>query len=234
MQTKIAIWGVTTHKASSATTLLDLGKSVCRTNVLSPVVGAIRELVSAVHAALPQIQLLVRDRKTCCQFLVDNGADVSIIPFPRDRSKSQCANPLHLLNKKVSTFRSCGDYRRLNAQTVPDEYPIPRIEDFYYILKDKCIFSKLDLVKVYYEIPIVEEDRAKTAITTPFGLYEFNVMSFGLRNALPTFQLFITEMLFGFDFVLPYLDYVLVASSSEEKQKKNLKMVFDRFQQYGL
>ncbi|GBN36075.1 Transposon Ty3-I Gag-Pol polyprotein [Araneus ventricosus] len=160
------------------------------------------------------------------QFILDNDIVRS--------SKSRCANPLHLVNKKVGTFRSCGDYRRLNAQTVPDQYPIPRIEDFHYILKDECIFSKLDLVKAYYQIPIAEEDREKTAVTTPFVLYEFNVMSFGLRNAPSTFQLFITEMLFGFYFVFPYLDYVLVASSSEEKQKENLKMVFDRFQQYGL
>ncbi|GFT03560.1 hypothetical protein TNCV_2986781 [Trichonephila clavipes] len=123
---------------------------------------------------------------------------------------------------------------RLNAQTIPDLYPIPRIEDFNYILKDKKIFSKIDLVKAYYQIPIAEEDKEKTAITTPFGLYEFNTMSFGLRNAPSTFQRFITEVLYGLDFVSPYLDDVLVASSTEEEHREHLKMVFERFQQYGL
>ncbi|GFY29719.1 hypothetical protein TNCV_1812971 [Trichonephila clavipes] len=123
---------------------------------------------------------------------------------------------------------------RLNAQTIPNRYPIPRIEDFNHILKDKKIFSKIDLVKAYYQIPIAEEDKEKTAITTPFGLYEFNTMSFGLRNAPSTFQRFITELLYGLDFVFPYLDDVLVASSTEEEHSEHLKMVFERFQQYGL
>ncbi|GFQ81649.1 retrovirus-related Pol polyprotein from transposon opus [Trichonephila clavata] len=79
-----------------------------------------------------------------------------------------------------------------------------------------------------------EEDKPKTAITTPFGLYEFNVMSFGLRNAPSTFQRFIKEVLRGLDFVFPYLDDVLIASSSEEEHEKHVKLVFDRFQQYGL
>ncbi|GFW56380.1 hypothetical protein TNCV_2088891 [Trichonephila clavipes] len=83
-------------------------------------------------------------------------------------------------------------------------------------------------------IPIAEEDKEKTAITTPFGLYEFNTMSFGLRNAPSTFQRFITEVLYGLDFVFPYLDDVLVASSTEEEHSEHLKMVFERFQQYGL
>ncbi|GFV82691.1 retrovirus-related Pol polyprotein from transposon opus [Trichonephila clavipes] len=149
-------------------------------------------------------------------------------------STSQRASPLHLVNKKDDTLRPCGDYRRLNAQTIPDRYPIPRIEDFNYILKDKKIFPKIDLVKAYYQIPITKEDKEKTAITTPFGLYEFNTMSFGLRNAPSTFQRFITEVLYGLDFVFSYLDDVLVASSTEEEHSKHLKMVFEKFQQYGL
>ncbi|GFW24513.1 hypothetical protein TNCV_4896011 [Trichonephila clavipes] len=117
------------------------------------------------------------------QFMLDNDI---IRP-----SKSQWASPLHLVNKKDGTLRPCGDYRQLSVQTVPDRYPIPRIEDFNYIL-------------------------------------------FGLRNASSTFQRFITEVLYGLDFVFPYLDNVLVASSSEEEHREHLKMVFERFQQYGL
>ncbi|GFY06834.1 transposon Ty3-G Gag-Pol polyprotein [Trichonephila clavipes] len=84
---------------------------------------------------------------------------------------------LHLINKKDSTLRPCVDYMRLNAEKISNRYPIPRIEDFYYILKNN-FFSKIDLVKAYYQIPIAEEDKDKPALTTPFGSYEFNTMSF--------------------------------------------------------
>ncbi|GFU60955.1 hypothetical protein TNCV_3372721 [Trichonephila clavipes] len=93
-------------------------------------------------------------------------------------SKSPWASPLHLVNKKNGGVRPCGDYRRLNAQTIPDRYQITRIEDFYHILNGKSIFSKIDLFKAYFQIPIAEEDKEMTVIITPFGLFEF-VMSFG-------------------------------------------------------
>ncbi|GFV82910.1 transposon Ty3-G Gag-Pol polyprotein [Trichonephila clavipes] len=86
------------------------------------------------------------------QFMLDNDI---IRP-----SKSQWASPLYLVNKKDGTLRPYGDYRLLNTQTVPDRYPIPRIKDFNYILKD-IFFSKIDLVKAYYQIYIAEEYKEK-------------------------------------------------------------------------
>ncbi|GBM00450.1 Transposon Ty3-I Gag-Pol polyprotein [Araneus ventricosus] len=149
-------------------------------------------------------------------------------------SKSPWASPLHLVSKKDGTLRPCADYRLLNAQTIPDRYPIPRIEDFHHILKQTRIFSKIDLFKAYFQIPISEDDKQKTAIITPFGLYEFNVMSFGLRNAPSTFQRFINEVFFGLDFVFAYLDDILVDSSTEDEHSEHLKVVFSRLEQYGL
>ncbi|UYV66425.1 K02A2.6-like, partial [Cordylochernes scorpioides] len=149
-------------------------------------------------------------------------------------SNSPWASPLHLVSKKDESLRPCGDYRRLNAVTLPDRYPIPRLDDFHHILKGTRVYSKRDLCKAFYQIPIAEEDKPKTAIITPFGLFEFNVMSFGLRNATATFQRFMHEVLRNLDFAFVYLDDILVASKTEEEHYSHLETLFSRLNSYGL
>ncbi|GBO26452.1 Transposon Ty3-I Gag-Pol polyprotein, partial [Araneus ventricosus] len=149
-------------------------------------------------------------------------------------SNSQWSSPLHLATKKDGSYRSCGDYRQLNAQTIPDRYPITRLEDFHQILKETKIFSKIDLFKVYFQITIAVQHKCKTAIITPFDLYEFNVMSFGLKNAPVTFQRFIHEVLRGLDFVFPYLDDILIASKSNQEHEIHLNLVLERLNTSGL
>ena len=110
-------------------------------------------------------------------------------------STSEWASPIVLVRKKPGELRVCIDYRVLNDATIKDAFPILNIEDLVYQLNLMLIATTFDLAECYNQVLVREEDRPKTAFATDWGLYECNVMSFSLTNALATFQRMMTMIL---------------------------------------
>ena len=139
-------------------------------------------------------------------------------------SNSPWSSPIHLVPKGDS-WRVCGDYRRVNNVTERDSYPMTNVSSLNCILHGKKFFSKIDLVRGYNQIPMNEASIEKTAVNTPFGLFEYTRMPFGLCNASRTFQRFMNELLGHLDFVFAYIDDVLIFSDSEEEHIAHLETV---------
>lgn len=150
------------------------------------------------------------------------------------RSDSPWSAPLHMVRKKDDSWRPCGDYRLLNARTIPDRYPVRHIHDFNVAINGCKVFSTIDLIKAYTQIPVNPADVPKTAITTPFGLFEFPFMSFGLRNAGQTFQRFIDAIFQDLPFCYAYVDDILIFSRTMQEHKQHLEEIFERLQRHGI
>ena len=145
-------------------------------------------------------------------------------------------SPVVLVQRKDGRPRFCTNYRRLNAKTIPDRYPLPDIEMLLAQLKDAKWFTSLDLAAGYYQIPIREEDKHKTAFRVEDGLYEYNVLPFGLMNAPSTFQRAMDAVLQGLLGLeaLVYIDDILILGTSFDQHLGFLRRVFDRLWKYGL
>lgn len=150
-------------------------------------------------------------------------------------SKSPWASPLVLVKKEDGSTRLCVDFRRLNDVTVGDSFPVPRIDDSLRALGGAQIFSTQDLTKGYWQVPVNEEDKEKTAFTCHKGLFEFNTMPFRLNGAPATFQRLLTAVLgdLNWEVLLIYLDDVSLLTKFEE-HLEHLELVFNKLHAAGL
>ena len=151
-------------------------------------------------------------------------------------SNSEWASPVVLVPKKDGSTRFCVDYRQVNNVTRKDAYPLPRIDDCLDTLAEAKWFCTLDLTSGYWQVAMDENSRCKTAFVTQQGLFEFEVMPFGLCNAPATFERLMESILRGLQWhiCLVYIDDIIVFGKSFHETMFNLKLVFERIQEAGL
>ena len=138
-----------------------------------------------------------------------------------------------MVRKKDGSWRPYGDYRRLNLATTPDQYPLPNMQDVAAKLHSCTMFSKVDRVKGYHQVPVAPRDIPKTAIIMPFGLFEYVYMPFGLRNAVQTFQRLMDNILGDLPYIFVYLDNIIF-SRDQQEHAEHLEELFHRLQENGL
>ncbi len=151
-------------------------------------------------------------------------------------NKSPYGAPVHFVHKKDGTLRMCVDYRALNKAAVTNRYPLLRIDDLFDRFSRAKVFSKIDLRSKYYQIRIAKGDQEKIACRTRYGSYEFLVMPFGLTNAPATFCTLMNDIFRKWldDFVVVYIDNILIYSGSLEEHEEHLHKVFQRLSENKL
>ena len=162
---------------------------------------------------------------------VDEMLDANVIIW----SKFPWSFPVVIVDKKDGSKGFCVDFRKLNQITKPNSNPLPLIDDILTLLGKAKYFTSLELKSGYRQVLMNEADKEKTAFSCHRGLFELNVMPFGLSNAPAIFQELMAIVLQGLSqFATAYLDEVLIFSETLEKDLSHLKAVFDRLRQHGL
>jgi hypothetical protein len=147
---------------------------------------------------------------------------------------SPWGSPVLFQRKKSGKLRMCVDYRALNHGTVKYAYPMPLIDELLEKLQGYQVVSKLDLSEGFHQIRVAPEDVYKTAFVTQYGAYEYLVMPFGLANAPAQFTLLMNYVLQGIDFVVVFMDDILVYSKSLEDHHAHVRVVLERLREHKL
>lgn len=151
-------------------------------------------------------------------------------------SSSPYASPIVLVRKKNGALRMCVDYRKINMHTLKDSYAIPKIEDMFLTLNGAKFFTSVDLSQAYYQVPMTERAKLISAFTTPFGLYQFERMAMGLKNAPHTFQRLMEKVFSDMNLteLIVFLDDILIHGRTLTELEDRTVEVLTRLKKYNL
>jgi len=162
---------------------------------------------------------------------LDNLLDQGII----EESTSPWASPTVMVPKADGTLRLCTDFRKVNNCTVPDPFPLPRIEDLIDRVGKVKYLTKLDMARGYWQVPLDDPSVPISAFVTPFGHFQSRYMPFGLRNAPATFSRLVSKLVLGLDtFCAAYLDDIIIFSDTWEERLSHLRTLLSRIRAANL
>ena len=149
-------------------------------------------------------------------------------------SDSEWANPLHVVPKSDGMVRLVGDYRLLNKQIKADRYNLPHIQDFTNRIQHSTVFSTVDMRSAFNQIPMHPDHKHKTSVITPWGLFAFKAMPFGLKTSAQQWQRLMDVALRGLRNHFCYVDDIIVFSKNEADHMIHLEQLFSRLDEFGL
>ena len=147
---------------------------------------------------------------------------------------SDWAAPIVIVNKPNGKVRICGDFKALNRRIQVDQHPIPTLDSLLDKLKGGQFYSKIDLANAYMQLELDEEAKKLCVINTPFGLYQYQRMCFGVASSPAKFQRLMDTMTSGLPGVAVYLDDLIITGSTEAQHWENLERLIQKLSEYGL
>lgn len=203
----------------------------------SPKMGTCTAIVHRIklvdHSGLRQKPRKLNDKldmqvETQIQKLLDHGA---IEP-----SNSPIASPITVAYKRDHSIRMCIDYRKVNAKTIPDAFPMAPLKTLITRMSGAEYFTSLDMSDAYHHVTVDPRDRYKTAFVTSYGLYQYKVLPFGLRNAPATFQRLMNMIIkdIGIGRASAYLDDIVLFDTTKDRHLENLRHTLNVLSRYGV
>ena len=221
--------------------------TVCQTRQVKEVLNAFASLFQGKpgktdlvqHDIVTEVGKVVRLRPyripEAQRVVIDKEVEAMLQDGIIEPSNSPWCSPVVLVPKPNGTLRFCIDFRQLNKVSKFDTYPMPRVDELIEGLGNAMYLSTLDLTKGYWQIPLTQSAKEKTAFSTQSGLYHFNVLPFGLHGAPATFQRLMDHLLRSHSgYAAAYLDDIVVFSPSWESHLRHLTEVFHSIQKAGL